>query len=266
MIDERPDPTGIPRPSQKLILPGPDTFYPPPDQQTQRGYALPEHVAHSRPMPTPAIPPYPLRKRNWRNDPAYIVLLIAIATVLVAGIAFAAVASTMFFSGTEQRATTAPKTVTTSQGTVDTHPMFPTPGGKRDGTTGSQFSPTATPTTPVQPTPTQIVPLTVQINNPPTQVSNNTVVPISVTTSEPNTSVRLIVIYSASPYFASVGPQMTDENGNATISWPVAVRASERHHTVTARILVTCGEQHKKGALSQTFLVQIMTRGIILGD
>ncbi|GAC1399976.1 MAG: hypothetical protein NVSMB49_11170 [Ktedonobacteraceae bacterium] len=274
MIDDRPDETGVPQPSQKLLLPGPAAAYSPPDQRTQYGNALPEHFTHSRLMPTPALPPYAVKKRSWRNDPAYIVLLAAICAVLIAGIAFAVVANSLFFSSTTQNAKTALKAGTTPQGTVDTQPIFPTPDGHSGGGTPvnqplptATSIPTATPTTVtiVQPTPTQTqnTQLTVQINNPPKQVFSNAVVPISVTTSEANTSIKLVVFYSVSPYLASFGPQTTDANGNGTISWPVTVRAFEQFNSITARILIVARDQNKEEALSQTFLVQIIMRGII---
>jgi len=257
MLDGRPGSAGGQRPPQRLILPGPDAIYPPPDQQTQRGHMQMADFPHSRPMPTPTILPYSAKKRNWRKDPAFIVLLAAICVVLLGGITFAAVMSTMFSSGTTQ-STAIPKTATIPQGTTDTHPIFPTPGDNQGGTIGSQQHPTATATTAAQPTQTQNGPLTVQVNNPPTQVYNNTVEAIDITTSEPNTSVKLVVIYNVPPYFASSDTQMTDANGNATISWAVAVHASPHHHTTTARLIVACRNQHNKGAVSQTFLVQIL--------
>ncbi|GAC1353904.1 MAG: hypothetical protein NVS4B11_23260 [Ktedonobacteraceae bacterium] len=280
MIDEKPDSTGMPRPSQKLILPGPDAVYPPPDQHIQRD--LPEHFAHSKQMSLPSMLPLPTQKRSWRKDPAYVVLLVAICAVLIAGIVFAAVASNIFFSGTTQTATTALKGDTAPQSTIDAHPTFPIPGGNQGGTVSSQPPKTGTATVqpnptsvpiatapPAQPTPTptqsQNGQLTVQINNPPTQVPNNTIVPIDVTTSEANATVRLVVTYNVSPYSASAGPQVTDANGNATLSWVVAVRMFGRTNSVTAHIMVVASDQNNNEVVSQTFTVKILVRGIIVG-
>ena len=247
MLDGRPDSAGGRRTPQRLILPNPNAAYPPPDQQTQHGHVQMANVPRSRPMPTmPAMPPNSMKKRNWRKDPAFIVLLTAVCVVLLGGITFAAFASTMIFSGTTSN-TNNLKTVVTPQGTIDTHPIFPTPGGNQSATPPA-----------VQPTQTKNGPLTVQIDNPPTQVPNNITEAITITTSNPNTPVKLVVSYSVPPYFASTDTQMTDTNGNATLFWHVAVHASPHHHTTTAHLTVTCGDQQKMGTVSKSFFVQIL--------
>ena len=256
MLNGRPDSARGNQPPQRLILPSPDAIYPPPDQQTQRGQAQIANFPHSsRPLPTPAMPAYATKKRSWRNDPAFIVLIAAICFIVLASTAFAAITSTAFFSGTTEN-TVPLKTAVTPSGTIDIHPIFPTPGGNVAGTIGIQQYPTATATKPVHSTQNGL--LTVQVNDPPTQVSNNTVEAINVTTSEPNTAVKLVANYSVPPYYASSDPQMTDANGNTTIFWHVAVHASPHHHTTIAHLVVTCGDQQNRTAVSQTFLVQIL--------
>lgn len=276
MIDDKPDMTNRPPQSQKLVLPAHDeNAYSSPNQHTQRGHVLPEHLVSNRPI-SPPIAPFS-RKRSWRNDPAYVVLLVAVCMVLTAGTIFA-VAATNLFSGNTQVGQVGPVTVPTTgapQGTVDTHPQFPTPGGNQGGTVSSQPPktgstpivqppPTMIPT--VQPTPTQgqSGPLTVQITDIQSPVNNNSIDPVSVTTSGPGVRVRLLITYNASPGFASVGPQTTDDNGNATLDWNVSVNAFGTGH-VKAHVTAIAQDQNGQEATSQVMTVQIIVKGIFGG-
>ncbi len=270
MTSEQSNFSGVSRPSQKLVLPPPDAAYAPQSQQTQHGYAPPEYFLHSKQMPVVPVFPFPNQKRSWRKDPAFIVLLVSICAVLFGGVAFAAVATTMFSATTNQPVTTAPAG---PQGSGNSGAIIPTP----ISTSMMQPTqvPTTVPTTVVQPSPTviptaipttppvQTGPLTVQFDNVPAQVSNNSVVPITVTTSQANTTVRLIITYNASPFFLTVGPQMTDANGTITLSWKVAVRAFGHNTPATARVLVVARSQNNQQVTSQPFTVQIVTHSIV---
>lgn len=273
MIDGRPDRGGTPTPSQKLILPAPHATYSPPNQHTQRGHILEEHLMNSKRLPIPGMPPLPTHKRNWRKDPAFIVLLAAICAVLIGGIAFAAIASNMFSPSTTQNAT---PVHTLLQSTPNIPPTAPTTSGVPANqptqaiTPTVQPSPAPVPITPtVQPTATQPTqgqngPLTIQVANVPTQVLNNTIIPISVTTSNPNTAVRLVVEYNVPPFFYKSGIQTTDANGNATLSWPAAVHFFGRSKTpIVAHLVVTAKDQNNQQAVSQTFSVRILIHSIV---
>ncbi len=270
MIDGRPDRDGTPIPSQKLILPAPHATYSPPNQHTQRGYTLQDHLMNSQRMPVPGMLPLPTNKRNWRKDPAFIVLLAAICAVLIGGIAFAAIASNMFSPGTTQNAT---PVHTLLQSTPNIPPTTPTTSGVPASlptqaiTPTVQPSPTTAPVIPtVQPTATQpqIGPLTVQVDNVPTQVLNNSIVPINITTSNPNTMVRLLVTYNVPPFVTAVGPSTTDANGNATLLWSVAIHFFGHSKTpIVAHLIVTAKDQNNNQAVSQTFTVRILVHSIV---
>lgn len=280
MLDGGPNMGGRQTPSQKLILPDPHAVYSPPNQQTQRGYPLQGRLVNSQSIPAPAMPPLPMNKRNWRKDPAFMVLLAAICAVLIGGTAFAIFASNILAPNTPQNASKG----NTSANTANTPPTNPTTGtGSGPGVTPTtqptqvitvtvQPSPTTVPTTPpVQPTATQPVqgqngPLTVQVNDVPAQVFNNSVVPISVTTSNPNSSVRLFATYTVSPFFYSSGTQTTDANGDATLSWRVAVRRfGGTSNQIVARITVSARDKNNQQTVSQSYTVQIQVRGIMPG-
>jgi len=280
MMNEQSNLSGVSRPSQKLVLPAPNAAYAPTPahQQTQHGYAPPEYFLHSKQIPAIPVYPLPKQKKNWRKDPAYIVLLVGICMVLFGGVAFATVANNMFFASTAQTVTTAP---TDPKGTGSGNMGVPTPqtnpGGAVNTTptqvptavptaTPVQVTPTAVPTAPpVQPTPVQgqAGPLQVTLDNPPARVMNNSIVPITATTNAPNTNVRLVITYNTFPFFITVGPQLTDANGTVTLPWNVAVRASGRNMITTAHIVIVGRDQNNKQATSQIATVQIITRGIM---
>ncbi len=282
MLEEKSNLAGSSRPSQKLVLPTSDTDYAPPGQHTLHGYPLPKHETPFKQGSFTTLPTLSKQKRNWRKDPAYIVLLIGICAVLVSGIAIAAVASNIFSFGTAQNASIASKAVTAPPSTDATRPTFPTPGGNQGGaksgqplpkatvtpvaTATAQPNPTIAPTATVpvvQPTPTQIEQLTVQIDNPPTRVINNTIEPINIATNKADIGVTLVITYNSYPYFVSLGPQTTDANGNVTITWPIAVRAHGHNNSVTAHITAVAHDQNNKGATSQAFTIQVIVRSIV---
>src|SRR5258708_20033959 len=76
-----------------------------------------------------------------RKDPAYKVLFIAIAMVLVAGIVFVSLASAAFLGNSNFSASSSsqnPPVVATPTGAVDLRPTFPNPGGRKDANTVSK--------------------------------------------------------------------------------------------------------------------------------
>lgn len=281
-------------PPNRLVLPGADDTSFSPEQLTQQGansshYSPSTQLINStRPvgsrlttgsMPSmPRVAPPSRTKTDWRKDPAYTFLFIALGVVLLASILFVAFAGSTFSSlltqnggGTSQINSGSNVPV---QGTIDTNPKFPTPSGNTGMTPTSQPtavlpSPTATtanptptpvPTTQPSPTPTQNPQLTLQIANAPGQVDNNSTVTLNVTTSQPNVQVELTITYNSDPYFMTLGPQTTDNNGNASFQWNVQVRFFGRNQ-VTARIVAAGRNQNGQDVTSQVVTVRIVGHG-----
>src|SRR2546428_6913390 len=246
----------------------------------------PSKVVQKVPMPRPYFPPLAsssslrpsLAKLRylWRRDPAYKVILVVMAVLLIAGLIFGILATTMLSQMSELflrngRMVALPQqapTGVTPQGTVDFHPTFPTPGGGQGSTDSSQppmgstpslqDTPALTPTLQPTPTPTQQGgQLIIQITSIPTQVSNNSVVPVQVTANEPGVVVRLYVNYNVPPGFYTGGIQVTDGNGDATLSWVVNVFTIDRRPAV-AHVVAIGQDQNGQQASSQVFNVEIV--------
>src|SRR6516164_10028324 len=136
--------------SGKLVLPAPLTE----EQQMYYGGQMaqlrPEQLIRQ-------VQPVPkgLKARlafYWHKDPAYKVLMIAMAMVLVAGIIFVSLASAAFLNNSNlfassYRPQAIPKGANPT-GTVNLRPTFPAPGGG-NGTNQQSSQP------PAQPTPAQ---------------------------------------------------------------------------------------------------------------
>lgn len=204
----------------------------------------------------------------WRKDPAYKVLMIAMAMVLLAGLVFVSLASAAFlgtpnfFSSSSSLAI--PKGANPT-GTVNLRPTFPSPGGGSGSNQSSQ--PPTQPTPALQPTADQQSPtpdgggtLTVQITNLPQQVINGSRVDVGVNTSEPGVSVILVIHYSAQGGRTTAGPQTTDSNGNATIPWFVFTFGFGQK-TMQATVYAVATDQNGQRAKSPTYTVQVVTRG-----
>ena len=272
MINQ-PDSPQEPRPlSGKLILPAP------PDEESYQRMSRPLPAYPVRPeqliqRATPPLPPSPLAKLRyfWGKDPAYKVLILAIGTVLIAGLLVLSLVSTtvlrntkFFASGTSLSQT--PPTAVVPTGTVDVKPTFPPPSGGKGSGTSSQPPPQSTPilqstadsTPTTQPTPNGGQ-LTVQISNVPGRVQNNSAVAVTVTTSEPGASVMLYVIYNAPPYRYTSGSRRTDGNGNVTMYWMVNVYMFGRHSQATVYAVAT--DANGQRALAQAVTVQIVGNG-----
>ena len=267
MINQ-PDSPQEPRPlSGKLILPAyPDEDYQRASRPLQAIPIRPEQLIQHR---TPPLPPSPLAKLRyfWGKDPAYKVLLVAIGTVVIAGLLVLSLVSTLLLRNTNFFATgnslsQTPPTVVVPTGTVDVHPTFPPPGsGIGTGTTSQpplQTTPVLQPTTGSTPTP-QPTPggqLTVQISNVPGRVQNNSAVAVTVTASEPNATVTLYVMYAAPPYRYTSSAHLTNENGNATIYWLVNVFMFGRHSQATVSAVAT--DQNGQRAFAQSVTVEVI--------
>ena len=252
-----------PNPQQeKLVLPPPDG-----NESSTPGSSL--HHTQVRPedliRPAAMPPKDPLARLIyfWRKDPAYKVLIIAVALVLIAGLlSFSLVSRAMnpnFFK-LNSTSPQAPPTGVTPSGTVDLRPAFPSPGGGQGSSTSSQPPAQSTPAlqptvdnTQSSPTPGQGGTLTVQITGIPNRVQNGSVVDVGVSTNEANVTVELYVVYNAPPYRDFAGPRMTD-GGNATIPWSVSVY---KIGGARATVVAIARDQNGQQAQSQPVSVQI---------
>lgn len=222
---------------------------------------------------TPGLPYHATVSTRWRNDPAYKVLLAAIAFIVITGIVFTLYALNVFAqtastsgkqgTGTVQSQSTPPRV--TPQGTSDLHPAFPTPGGSTSGQPGGSSQPTPaatvaiTPSLPPTTQPTQTpIPnnLTLQITSYPQQVSNGATVQVAMQASKPGVAVQLIVTYNAPPGFYGSNIQQTDNGGNASLSWHVRV-LMHGNHPIIARVIAVARDSNGHIAQSQMLTVQI---------
>lgn len=255
--------------SGKLVLPAP----PVEEQQMyyggQKAQLRPEQLIRQvQPVPkgvTARLAFY------WHKDPAYKVLMISMAMVLVAGIIFVSLASAAFFSNSNLFASNytpqaIPK-IANPTGTVDLRPTFTTPGGGR-GTDQQSSQPPMGPTPALKPTNTTGQPsptpggggtLNVQITNIPQQVRNGRLVGVGVNTGESGVSVELVIHYSTQGGRSTAGPQTTDSNGNASIPW-FAYTFGSGQKNVQAFVYAIATDQHGQTARSQTATVQIQIR------
>lgn len=285
MIDH-PDMHEPATPQQKLVLPAVPVAQQPPhvytepriqalsEQQPPRVYSNPRMqipperlIRHNSPPP----PRSPLAKLVyfWRKDPAYKVLLIAIAMVVIAGLLLTTFVTSMLLRGFASGVPVVQNPVAATQpvSSVDDKPTFPTPGGGSGSTVTSQppmqNTPVLQPTTPpIQPTasPPASGSLMVQITNIPSHVRNNMPVDVGVSTNEANISVSLVIYYSSFPYRGMAGPVTTDSNGNANLRWFVFINASS-NRVVTASVYAVARDQNGQVVRSQPATVQISVQG-----
>jgi hypothetical protein len=267
MIDDHPELPGQPPEQHKLVLPGfqEDTYYP--GVHTQRVYVHPDQMrstASSRPGN-----PFAKLGYLWRRDPAYKVLMVATATVLVAGIIFATFLVSMF-----AQASAAPQTSTVTQKTTapanptsgtDMHPTTPTPAGNQGGQPTNQGTPVVLPTLTAVPSPTPAMQptqpgqggLTPQIVSIPQQVRNNTTVPVTISVGQPGVQVFLQVTYDQSPNNTS-GTKTTDDAGNVTLNWHVNVFPFKQQSV--ARVTGFAIDQNGQQIQTQTVSVEVMSK------
>src|SRR5258708_31529380 len=151
--------------SGKLVFPAP----PVEEQRTYSGTQLrPEQLILRRTQPAPKGTVSKLTY-YWHKDPAYKVLIIALAMVLIAGVVFVSLASATVFGNQNSSASPLsqnPPPAPKATGTVDLRPAFPNPSG---GKGNNQSDPTPFYQTPPPPSPNP----TTQSNPPP---SNNAAV------------------------------------------------------------------------------------------
>jgi hypothetical protein len=266
-----------------LVLPA----YP---QQVSPVYPDPENHAashNSGNLPYPPIRPDQLIRRTttpppqnllarllyfWKKDSAYKVLMIAVVLIFISGLLFVSLIGNALFRNPNfltigNNFSPNPPTPVVPTGTVDLRPTFPPPSGGNGSTSSSQpptqgtpalqSTPDASPT--ANPNPGGGGPLTTTITNIPTQVVNNSVVSVNVNTSLPNITVTLGVSYNVSPYRYVSTPVTTDGNGNAVLSWSVAVIMFGRHGR--AFVFAVAQDQNGQKAQSQAVTVQIMAGG-----
>jgi len=218
------------------------------------------------PAPTGLLPKLAF---YWRKDPAYKVFMIAVVVVVLASVVFVSLASSAFggkslFSNNFPQN---PPTVVAPTGTVDLRPTFPPPiGGNGSGQTSQppaqstpslRPTPTDSPTAQPSPTSTPGGTLTVQITNYPPFVFNNTRQNIGISTSQPGITVWLLIHYSALSSRDMVGPQTTDANGNATLSWPVS-SPGFGHKGSSAMLTAVAVDANGQRVYSSPVMVQIV--------
>jgi hypothetical protein len=277
----RPETQG-PNPQQgKLVLPAhPHEMSPVnPDQANHlaNGKNQQNANAHLRPdqlirQTTPPPPRQPVAKLRyyWQKDPAYKVLMIAIAMVMVAGLIFVSLISNMLLRNPNFLAidsSTSSLTAVVPTGTVDLQPAFPLPGGGNGSTSSSQPPAHSTPilqptpnATANQPTPTPAEgSLTVTITSIPVRVSNNSTVNVGVNTSLSNVSVSLVAYYTVPPFRYISSSTTTNGNGNASLSWSVSLIMFGRH--TQAMVFAVARDQNGQKVQSQAIAVQVNGTG-----
>jgi hypothetical protein len=262
MLDQPNAPGQTPQP-RKLVLP---TY---PDEQqniNSKLHVQPDQLIH----PTAAPPPTnPMAKLQyfWRKDPAYKVLIIASATVIVASIIFTILGSITFLqnsNGTTQDVTIPqnPPTGVPASGTVDLHPTFPTPSGSNGSTTSSQPPAHTTPTLePGVPTPGQSGSLIVAITNPPVVVANGSKVTVNVATNDIFAEVRLQVDYNAPPFSYASPLYSTDGSGNANITWRVHVHGGGLDPVTATLVAIAIDSSNGQQNSSAPVVIRVDTTG-----
>lgn len=251
------DMQGAQSPASKLVLPAP-----PDEGQYRQGYSSPrpEQFIH-QPISTASHGLFTRLLQLWRKDPAYTVLSLAIALVVIASIVFVALGAHAFLGNnngqTWNSAMTQHPGAPTPVGAVDNKPSFPTPGSAKGSSASSQ--PKAGPTPVLQPTATAAPDqgtLSVQIVSIPNVVRNNSRVRVVVRTSEPGAIVRLQVTYDTAPFAFASGNHVTDGNGNSAITWTVRV-FSINNGNAQATVIAIATDRNGQQATSQPMTVMI---------
>lgn len=264
---------------EKLVLPAPPDETPRPyfyaDSMNAR--IAPGQLIRQRTPPPPKGTGAKLAY-YWRKDPAYKVFMLAVAVAVVAGLVFVSLASAALLGkplfGTSTY-TQNPPTSTVPTGTVDARPSFPTPGGGKGGTQTSQPPAQSTPSLGSTPTvgvtstpgpgttPTgQPGTLTVQITSFSPAVVNGKRTNITVATNAQGVTVTLQIRANIQPRNTTAGPQITNTNGVAVISWFVLYYGFGSK-TATATIVAVAVDQSGQQAVSAPVTVQIVMVGIV---
>ena len=248
--------------------------YPASGNNPQNEYApiRPEQLIRQKISPPP-IRPIDRLRYYWQKDPAYKVLMIAIAVVVIAAIVFTSLVSNAMLrssNSTDNNSVSQNPPTVVPTGTVDLRPTFSAPIGGSGSSSSSQPPAQSTPVLPstpnASPTADQSTPtpgdegsLSVTVNSIPNRVSNNSIVNVSVTTSQPNVTVALAVAYSAPPYKYISSPTTTDGGGNGVLTWAVEVLMLGRH--TQAIVYAVAQDQNGQRVQSQPVSVQISPSG-----
>ena len=258
-----------------LVLPAYPQQVPPvhPDQEYQ---AASHHTGN---LPYPPIRPDQLIRRTttpppqnllvrllffWKKDPAYKVMMIAVVLVVIASLLFvSAIGNALLrnpnFLTIGSNSSSNPPTPVVPTGTVDLRPTFPPPGGGNGSTSSSQPPTQGTPSLQSTANPGGGS-FSITITDIPSRVSNNSVVSVSVDTGQPDVTATLEVIYNVPPYRYVSTPVTTDGNGNAVLSWSVAVIMYGRQSR--AFVFAVGRDQNGQRVQSQAVTVQITARGM----
>ncbi len=280
MIDQ-PEMHELEQPQEKLVLPAVPSEQPhllqqqqPPEVYTNPRLHVSQAMLIRHNTPPPPRSPFAKLVYFWRKDPAYKVLMIAVAMVVIAGLLLTMlVSSTLLHSlgGFAAGGAVVQNPAGTAQpiATVDHKPAFPTPGGGQGSTVTSQPPMQSTPV--LQPTSTLPPPqsspspppqggLSVQITSIPNHVRNNTIVNVGVSTNAANAQVLLLIYYPAFPYRSTAGPVTSDGNGNANLNWFVSIR-SFTNRVVEASVYAVVRDQNGQTVRSQPVFVQVYIQG-----
>lgn len=215
-----------------------------------------------QPIPDAASGFFIRQLRRWRSDPAYAVLALAIVLVVIVALVFTSVgvSALLAINGGPQwsSAQTQHPSLPTPAGTIDTRPRFPTPATGGGSSISSQPVARPTPTLRASPTlPPDQGTLSVEIISIPDVVNNKSQVQVEVQASEPGVTVRLQVIYDASPFYYNSNKSTTNHNGNATLYWNVRVSTLLNGNNVQARVVVVAIDRNGQQAVSQEAMVLI---------
>ncbi|MBO0779866.1 MAG: hypothetical protein J2P37_13670 [Ktedonobacteraceae bacterium] len=252
-----PDPQQPNYPQGKLILPPTQQEAPP-----QASDATVFHPTAPRVRPEHLIRPtspqmqgsfFTRLRQQLRNDPAYRVLAIALAGVLIAGIVFIVFASSLLASPGPQQNSAALMAQASATAAAQ---QAPTP--EPSPTEVPTPTPTVPPVPTLEPTPTTAPDvLTLQIVSIPQSVVNGTRVPVTVQSSLPDTTVRLHVTYTGA--FGSFNSRAvsTGDDGTVTLNWSVSVIGGS-NRTVTATVYAVAFDQFGQQVLSQPVSVLVL--------
>jgi hypothetical protein len=243
--------------SGKLVLPAYNDATLPSSEDAKTTY-IPMGQSPSSPYDSP-VRPEPLMqnyaassyasgqlKPRSRSNPAQLILLIAIIVVLIAtgSVAYAAVTVigptlTKSNSAATQANTSAAASTQASATVV----------------------PTATPVPSPTPGPTPIstfdgAPLTLTIEDLPNEVNNGDSGPVTVQTNAAGIPVHLQVTYAAPPFSYTSETQVTDANGQATLTWDVQINPKKRR--TNAQVVAVAQESNGQQVQSDTLDVKIL--------
>lgn len=252
------DMQGVHTPARKLVLPEP-----PNAGQDRRRYSSPRSgQSINQPIFTASHGLFTRIWRRWHTDPAFALLSLAIALVVIASLVLVSLGAHTLLGGSSGPAWTSAMTqhpiLPSPTGTLDNKPKFPTPVSGKGSSTSSQ--PGTGPTPNLQPTPTTSNDqgtLDVAIANIPDVVNNRSQIQVDIQTNEPRVGVRLQVTYDAAPFYYASSGNTTDNNGTTTLNWNVRVSSFSNGNNVTATVVVVATDRNGQQATSQPINVEV---------